>query len=172
MLVHIVGGKEAVMKSDGRESSIERKSKRLTRSERRGIKARMKEILLLVPRLLKLLVRLVRDPRVARADKVILGGTILYAIVPLDFIPDMIPFIGQIDDSYLIAISILRMLNRAEPGIVAEHWDGDVDIKKLATSIVSTASFLLPAGIRSALTERLEVREPKPLRVVSQSGGK
>jgi len=144
------------------------KVQKVSRAERRGLKARMKELLLLVPRMLRLLLRLVRDPRVARADKVILGGTILYAIVPLDFIPDMIPFIGQIDDSYLIAISILRMLNRADAGIVADHWDGEVDVKKLATSVVSVASLLLPPAIRGALTERLEVREPKPLRVVSE----
>jgi uncharacterized membrane protein YkvA (DUF1232 family) len=155
------------MKSDGKKSAIERKSEKLTRSERKGLKTRMKDLLLMVPRMLKLLVRLVRDPRVARADKVILGGTILYAIVPLDFIPDMIPFIGQVDDSYLIAISVLRMLNRADPRIVSEHWEGDLDVKRLATSIASVASFLLPAAVRGALSERLEVREPKPLRVVA-----
>ena len=149
------------------EDGNDRRAKRLTKAERRGLRARMKDMLLLLPRLLRLLIRLVRDPRVSRADKVILGGTILYVIVPLDFIPDMIPFIGQVDDVYLVAISILRILNRTDASIVAEHWDGDIDIKRLASSIVSVASFLLPAPIRGALTQRLEVREPKPLRVVA-----
>jgi uncharacterized membrane protein YkvA (DUF1232 family) len=155
-------------KGTPKNTSLAPKAKRPSRTERRGLKSRMKDLLLLVPRLLRLLVRLVRDPRVARADKVILGGTILYAIVPLDFIPDMIPFIGQVDDSYLIAISVLRMLNRTDPGVVAEHWDGDIDVKKIATSIANVAALLLPAGVRGALSERLEVREPKPLRVVAE----
>src|SRR5688572_6239513 len=149
---------EGVLESSGAE-------RRLSRAERRGQKSRMKELLLLLPRMVRLVLRLARDPRVSRADKVILGGTVLYVLVPLDFLPDMVPFIGQIDDAYLVAISVLRILNRADPAVVAEHWDGDIDIKRLATSIVSVASNFLPGPVRSALTARVEVREPRRLRV-------
>jgi uncharacterized membrane protein YkvA (DUF1232 family) len=142
------------------------RAKKITRSERRGLKAKMKELLLVLPRMLKLLVRMIGDPRVSRTDKIILGGTILYVFVPLDFIPDMLPFIGQVDDSYLAAISILRMLNRANADVVSEHWDGDIDIKKLATSVTNVATFFLPATIKNLLTARVEIKEPKALRVV------
>lgn len=48
--------------------------KREESPEKRGaLRRRMKDLLMLLPNLLKLLVRLVRDPRVSRADKVILG---------------------------------------------------------------------------------------------------
>lgn len=144
---------------------------RLSRAERRGLRTRLKELMLLLPRMLRLVMRLARDPRVSRADKVILGGTILYVIVPLDFLPDMVPFIGQVDDAYLVAISILRMLNRADAKVIAEHWDGDIDIKKLATSIVSVAGYFLPATVKSALLDKVEVREPKRLRVAPPPQG-
>lgn len=137
-----------------------------SRRERGTLRKRMKDLLLLLPNLLKLLVRLVRDPRVSRADKVILGGTILYVIAPLDFIPDMIPFIGQIDDTYLVAVSLLRLLNRTDAKIVAEHWTGGIDVKRLVDSIIEVTTVFLPKPIRYALTARIDVNEPRSLRRV------
>jgi uncharacterized membrane protein YkvA (DUF1232 family) len=142
----------------------------ISRGERKTLRRRMKELLLLLPNLVKLLVRLLRDSRVSRADKVILAGTILYVIAPLDFLPDMIPFIGQVDDAYLVAISVLRILNRADEKVVSAHWEGSIDIKRLVGSIVDVATVFLPQRIRTALTARIDVREPRSLRMVR--GGK
>jgi uncharacterized membrane protein YkvA (DUF1232 family) len=116
----------------------------------------MKELLLFIPNLLWLLFRLLRDERVSRADKAILAGTILYVISPLDIIPDFIPFIGQVDDIYLIAISLMRLLNRAEGDVVREHWKGSIDIKDLVTSISVAAEYFLPRKIRNVLHGRIE----------------
>lgn len=138
-------------------------SKRATRGR---LRRTMKDLLLLLPNLLKLLVRLVRDPRVSRADKFILGGTILYVIVPVDFIPDLIPFVGQVDDTYLVALALIRLLNRADPGVVERHWDGGVDLKGVLSSIVDVAVHFLPKPIRMALVERIEIREPRSLRMI------
>jgi uncharacterized membrane protein YkvA (DUF1232 family) len=137
-----------------------------SRKKRGALRRRMKDLLLLLPNLLKLLVRLVRDPRVSRADKVILGGTILYVIAPLDFIPDMIPFIGQIDDIYLVAISLLRIMSRTDASIIAEHWDGEINIKRLVDSIIDVATVFLPKRVRYALTGQIDVNEPRSLRKV------
>jgi uncharacterized membrane protein YkvA (DUF1232 family) len=137
-----------------------------SRTERSRLRMRMKDLLLLLPNLFTLMMRLVRDPRVSRADKVILGGTILYVIAPLDFIPDMIPFIGQVDDTYLVAISLMRLLTRADARVVAEHWKNDIDVKRLLDSIIEVASFFLPKPIRYALTAKIDVNEPRSLRMV------
>lgn len=146
--------------------------KKIARRERRGLKTKMKELLLMLPRMLKLLGRMISDPRVSRTDKIILAGTIVYVIVPLDFIPDMLPFIGQVDDSYLVAISILRMLNRANADIVSEHWDGDTDVKRLASSVANVATFFLPGPVKNLLTARVEIKEPKALRIVGRDKNK
>jgi uncharacterized membrane protein YkvA (DUF1232 family) len=116
----------------------------------------MKELLLFIPNLLWLLFGLLRDERVSRADKAILAGTILYVISPLDIIPDFIPFIGQVDDIYLIAISLMRLLNRAEGDVVRDHWKGSIDIKELVTSISLAAEYFLPRKIRNVLRGRIE----------------
>src|SRR5215468_10091790 len=99
-------------------------------TQRKKMRAVMCELLLFIPNLVKLLFGLLRDPRVSAADKAIVAGTIMYVIIPLDIIPDFIPFIGQVDDAYLLAISILRLLNRAERDIVRDHWKGSIDIKE------------------------------------------
>jgi uncharacterized membrane protein YkvA (DUF1232 family) len=131
------------------------------------MKRKIRELLLLIPNLLRLIVALLRDPRVSSADKAILAGTIIYAIAPLDILPDMIPFIGQVDDSYLIALSLLRLLNRADRQVVMEHWPGEIDIKELVTNLARVAEFFLPDRVKNVLRGKIE-RPAKPkLRLVS-----
>lgn len=125
-------------------------------SKRGEMKSKMRDLLLFIPNLLRLLFRLLRDPRVSSADKAILAGTIIYVIAPIDIIPDFIPFIGQIDDSYIIAISVLRLLNRADRSIIMSHWRGERDIKELVTSISRVAEYFLPKRIKNVLRGRIE----------------
>ena len=124
--------------------------------QRRTMKQNMRELLLFIPNLVSLLIGLLRDERVSQSDKAILAGIVMYVIVPLDIIPDFIPFIGQVDDSYLLAISIVRLFNRADRRIVMEHWKGQRDIKELVDSIVRIAEFFLPNPIKNVLRGRIE----------------
>jgi uncharacterized membrane protein YkvA (DUF1232 family) len=124
--------------------------------QRREMKSRMKELLLFIPKLLWLLFGLLRDERVSKADKAILAGTILYVISPLDIIPDFIPFIGQVDDAYLIAISLIRLMNRTDAAVFREHWKGSIDLKDLVTSISTAAEYFLPRKIKNVLRGRIE----------------
>ena len=127
-------------------------------SERKEKKKKLRQLLLFIPNLMKLLYDLLRDPRVSQADKAILAGVIMYVIVPIDVIPDFVPFVGMVDDSYLIAISLLRLLNRANRQVVLDHWKGDVDIKQLVENISNIASYFLPKRMRNALHGRIEVK--------------
>lgn len=125
-------------------------------SEARNKRKKMRELLLFIPNLVGLLIGLLRDERVSQADKAILAGVIMYVIIPLDIIPDFIPFIGQVDDAYLLAISILRLLNRADRTVVMDHWKGQPDIKELVDSIVRIAEFFLPKPVKNVLRGRIE----------------
>lgn len=124
--------------------------------------ARFKGLLLEFPSLVKLVYRLMRDPRVSAFDKAALGGVALYVLNPLDLIPDVIPVIGQIDDAFLIAVALLRLVNRADESVVREHWEGSTPIVPLLNEIVEAGSLYLPAGIRRLLVGRAERREPSP----------
>ncbi|HWN99796.1 MAG TPA: DUF1232 domain-containing protein [Blastocatellia bacterium] len=125
-------------------------------SERKAKRAKMRELLLFIPNLLGLLLALLKDPRVSKSDKAILAGIIMYVIVPLDIIPDFVPFIGQVDDAYLLAISILRLLNRADRRVVMDHWRGGTDIKDLVDSISKIAEFFLPKRVKNVLRGKIE----------------
>ena len=122
-----------------------------------------------VPNLLLLCARLMIDPRVPATERVLLAGAILYALIPLDFIPDMLPFVGQIDDAYLIAISLLRLMTVTDPRVVRQHWRGGGDVVELVGSTALIAKKLLPARIRRVLTAQVEVRRPLPGTVESGS---
>lgn len=127
-------------------------------AEKKNKKKLLRELLLFVPNLMKLLYDLLRDPRISQADKAILAGVIMYVIVPIDVIPDFVPFVGMVDDSYLIAISLLRLLNRADRDVVLEHWRGAVDIKQLVENIANIAAYFMPARMRNVLHGRIDVK--------------
>ena len=124
--------------------------------ERLERRSRMRTMLMFLPNLLRLLYKLMLDPRVSKTDKAVLAGTILYAITPLDFIPDFIPFIGQVDDIYLVAIAVLRIINRSSEDVVQKHWGGAGNIKGLVTTIANMSRYFLPGRLRNVLTGKLE----------------
>jgi uncharacterized membrane protein YkvA (DUF1232 family) len=127
--------------------------KQMTKST---LRARMKNLLLFVPNLVLLCGRLMVDPRVPTKERVLVGGAVVYALVPLDLIPDMLPFIGQVDDAYLVALSLLRLATVTDPNIVREHWRGGGDVVELIGATAMIASKLLPKKLRRVLTARVE----------------
>jgi uncharacterized membrane protein YkvA (DUF1232 family) len=120
-------------------------------------RARLKGLLMFIPNMVLLCARLLRDSRVPKTEKALVAGAIVYAIVPLDLIPDVIPFVGQIDDAYLIAITLLRLIDRTDPKIVREHWNGGGDIVELVEMLAMMTAKLLPPRIRRVLTAKVEV---------------
>lgn len=56
-----------------------------------------------------------RDPRTPWWNKLAMMGLIAYGISPIDIIPDVIPFVGLLDDAVIIpsgAMILLRLLPR------------------------------------------------------------
>ena len=116
------------------------------------LKRRMKNLLMFLPNMLHLCGRLMTDARVPRTEKLLFAGAIIYAVTPLDLIPDIIPFVGQIDDVYLIALTLLRLINRTDDRVVREHWRGGGDIIQLAGAVAEIAPRLLPQRVNRVLT--------------------
>ena len=128
-----------------------------TRREKSEMKSRMSNFLMFLPNMVKLLGKLLTDGRVPMAEKALFAAAIVYVIVPLDFIPDVFPFIGQVDDLYLVALTLLRLLNRTDEGVLRQHWDGGGDVVKLADSIASLAPILLPKRVTRVLSSKVEL---------------
>ena len=128
-----------------------------TRKEKLELKSRMSNFLMFLPNMLKLLGKLLTDARVPLAEKALFAAAIVYVIVPLDFIPDVFPFIGQVDDLYLVALTLLRLLNRTDENVLRRHWEGGGDIVKLADSIAGIAPMLLPKRVARVLSAKVEL---------------
>ena len=121
-----------------------------------SLRRRMANLLLFIPNMLFLCGRLMVDGRVPAQERLLVAGAIVYALVPLDFIPDMLPFVGQVDDAYLISMSLLRLMTVTDARVVRDHWRGGGDVVELVGSVAMLASKLLPPKIRRVLTAHIE----------------
>ncbi|HEX8737503.1 MAG TPA: DUF1232 domain-containing protein [Pyrinomonadaceae bacterium] len=138
---------------------VKTKAKKPTRQDKVQFKSRMSNLLMFLPNMLRLLGRLLTDSKVPAAEKALFAAAIIYVIVPLDFIPDVFPFIGQIDDIYLVALTLLRLINRSDESVVRRHWSGGGDIVGLANSIASIAPMLLPKRVSRVLSAKVELAD-------------
>jgi uncharacterized membrane protein YkvA (DUF1232 family) len=65
--------------------------------------------------------RLLREPRVPLIFKLIPAAAAVYVISPLDFIPDVLPIIGQLDDLGIVFIALEAFLRVAPVEAVDFH---------------------------------------------------
>ncbi|MDX6575163.1 MAG: hypothetical protein QOE96_1116 [Blastocatellia bacterium] len=120
------------------------------------LKSRMKNLLMFLPNMIVLCAKLMVDSRVPRTERALFAGALIYAIIPFDFIPDMIPFVGQIDDLFLISLTILRLIDRTDDRVVREHWRGGGDIIQLVESVATVAPLLIPKRISRVLLSKVK----------------
>lgn len=107
-----------------------------------------RDLAFLLPNLVKLLGRLLRDPRVPRRSKLLLAGLVAYLVSPIDLIPDAIPVVGLVDDLLLAAYAVNHLLRTAGEEVVLEAWDGPRDLLETVESILDTVGQLVPVRIR------------------------
>src|SRR5215204_4116207 len=130
---------------------------KLKRGEKLELRGRMGNFLMFLPNMARLLGRLLKDTRVPTAEKALFVAAIVYFVMPVDLIPDIFPFIGQVDDIYVIALTLLRLVNRTDERVVRQHWSGGGDIVALADSIASIAPSLLPKRVSRVLSSKIEL---------------
>lgn len=106
-----------------------------------------------LPRFLKLLWGLITDSRVATLDKVLVAGAIAYIVTPIDLIPDFVPFLGEVDDVYLLVLALRRLLQNAGRSVLLSHWTGDpAELRELnLRKVMLAAAFFLPRRVRRRL---------------------
>ena len=121
-----------------------------------ALKSRMKNLLMFLPNMVALSVRLMVDKRVPRTERALFVGAVIYAIIPFDFIPDLIPFVGQVDDLFLIALTLLRLIDQTDDQVVREHWRGGGDIVQLAESAATIAPLLMPKKVARVLLAKVK----------------
>jgi uncharacterized membrane protein YkvA (DUF1232 family) len=86
-----------------------------------GFGMRGVEFLRHLPQFARLYWRLCRDPRVSAWPKALLATGILYVVSPLDFIPDYLPIIGEVDDLVVLIVLCRLFIYLCPPEVVREH---------------------------------------------------
>ena len=106
-----------------------------------------------LPAYLRLLGGLLTDRRVNAIDKLLVAGAIAYIAMPIDLIPDFIPFMGEVDDVFLLVIALQRLVANAGRPVLLSHWSGamedlaDLNLKEA----LAAAAFFLPRNVRRKL---------------------
>jgi uncharacterized membrane protein YkvA (DUF1232 family) len=110
----------------------------------------------LLPNYLRLLFGLFTDKRVSALDKVLVAGAIAYIVMPMDFIPDYIPFLGEVDDVFLLMTAVQRLIANAGQRVVLGHWPGEpteLEPENIGR-VLSAAAFFLPHRMRKRLRKK------------------
>ncbi|MDH4116400.1 MAG: YkvA family protein [Acidimicrobiia bacterium] len=103
---------------------------------------------LLLPNMVKLLSRLVKDARVPRRSKLVVGAALAYLASPIDLLPEFIPVVGLADDMLVVALALNHLISVAGDEVVLEHWDGPRDLLDLVRSTLDVATDLVPVKIK------------------------
>ena len=118
-----------------------------------GAKQTVSGIIRQIPMYLRLLGGLLTDRRVAPLDKILVGAAVVYILMPLDFVPDFIPFLGEVDDVFLLVTAIQHLISNAGKRVVMDYWQGaasELDPGNLR-KVLTAATFFLPRRLRRRL---------------------
>ena len=70
---------------------------------------------------LRLAWRLMKEPRVSGALKALPALAVLYVVSPFDFVPDIVPFLGQVDDLGVLLLSVKAFLRLCPQAAHSHH---------------------------------------------------
>jgi uncharacterized membrane protein YkvA (DUF1232 family) len=100
----------------------------------------MKEVLRLLPDLLRLLRRLAADPTLPRGIRTRLVLLLVYLASPIDLVPDFLPVIGYADDVIIVALVLRSVIRKAGNGPLEQHWSGTPAGLTLIQRLAGTAT--------------------------------
>ena len=74
---------------------------------------------------LRLVRRLAADREIPLPARLPVWLLLGYLVLPIDLVPDFIPVLGYADDVILVALVLRRLIRKAGPAKLAQHWPDD-----------------------------------------------
>jgi uncharacterized membrane protein YkvA (DUF1232 family) len=107
-------------------------------------------VILQLPAFVRLLYGLMRDRKVALSDKLLVGAAIAYVAMPADLVADVIPFLGLVDDVFVVATTVRQLITNAGIRTAMKYWHGTpADLRRLRVDeIIAAAARFLPRRMR------------------------
>jgi len=100
---------------------------------------RLRDLVRIVPDVLRLVRHLLGDRAVPGRVRVALAVLLVWLVSPIDLIPDFIPVLGPLDD-VVVAVIVLRYVRRqlGEPEL-RRRWSGTPEGFRLLTAVLGAA---------------------------------
>ena len=84
----------------------------------------LREILRVIPDLLRLLRSIMADGSVPADVRIVIGGLLIWIISPIDLIPEFIPGIGPLDDVIVAVVTLRYVRRRLGIDNLRDRWTG------------------------------------------------
>jgi uncharacterized membrane protein YkvA (DUF1232 family) len=91
----------------------------------KGVPAR--DLLGVVPDLVRMLRNIVRDPAAPMDIRVVLVGLLVWILSPIDLIPEFIPVLGPLDDVVVAIVALRYVRRRLGVEAMRARWTGSDD---------------------------------------------
>ena len=111
----------------------------------------MKDLLLLLPRLARMIASLLADRQVPTAAKVALVAVAVYLASPVDLIHDFIPFLGYLDDALLVAVVVDGLLNYLDRSLLLKYWPGGVASLDATAAVARRLARWVPGRLKARI---------------------
>ena len=111
----------------------------------------IKQLLLLLPRLVSFLSGIARAPEISAGWKLRCALVIAYVFSPVDVIPDVFLPLGLLDDLYLSLLLLDRLLNHVPEAVFLRCWSGGREVIDSMRRGVGVVSAKLPKKAREIL---------------------
>jgi len=102
----------------------------------KGVPAR--EILAVVPDVLRLIRSIIRDRAAPLEVRVALVGLLAWIVSPIDLIPEFIPVLGPLDDVVVAVVAMRYVRRRLGAENLRERWVGTDDGFALLLRVIGT----------------------------------
>jgi len=111
----------------------------------------VKDLLLALPRLGRMLISLAGDRDVPTAAKVVLAAMAVYLVSPIDLIPDFIPWLGYLDDVLLAAVVVDGVLNFIDRPLLLRYWPGPPSSLERTAAVARRLARWVPSRVKARI---------------------
>jgi len=100
----------------------------------------LRELLAVVPDVLRLLRSLIRDGAVPIDVRLVVIGLIAWILSPIDLIPEFIPVLGPLDDVVVAIVAMRYVRRRVGIADLEARWQGSADGFVLLTRVIGAGT--------------------------------
>jgi uncharacterized membrane protein YkvA (DUF1232 family) len=111
----------------------------------------MKDLLLVLPRLARMIASLLGDRDVPLVAKLALAALAVYLASPVDLIPDVIPVVGYLDDLLVAAIVVDGLLSYLDRSLLLRYWPGNAASLDTAAAVARRLAGWLPSRVKARI---------------------